>query len=135
MLSLITSAPLVPLSTLVVRVMLPTFAALTNPETVPLSPGPTSFIVPVDTVLSVFLGYCCPATGAEPPVLLVGVNPAHNLLVPPLVCILRFNPLKVVGAEGTNLPNIKLSSLIESFVWSVLPVSYTHLTLPTKRIV
>ena len=30
------------------------------------------------------------------------------------------NPLNVVGAAGTNLPNIKLSSLIESFVWSVL---------------
>ena len=79
MLSLITSAPLVPLSTLVVRVMLPTFAALTNPVTVPLSPGPTSLIVLVFTVLSVFLGYCCPATGAEPPVLFVGVNPALNL--------------------------------------------------------
>jgi hypothetical protein len=43
--------------------------------TVPLSPGPTSFIVAVDTVLSVFLAYCVPATGAEPPVLFVGVNP------------------------------------------------------------
>ena len=63
--------------------------------TVPLSPGPTSFIVAVDTVLSVFLAYCVPATGAEPPVLFVGVNPAHNLR----------------------------------------SVSYTHLTLPTKRIV
>ena len=30
------------------------------------------------------------------------------------------NPLNVSGAAGTNLPNIKLSSLIESFVWSVL---------------
>ena len=30
------------------------------------------------------------------------------------------SPLKVVGAGGTNLPNIKLRSLIESFVWSVL---------------
>ena len=84
--------------------------------TVPLSPGPTSFIVPVDTVLSVFLAYCVPATGAEPPVLFVGVNPAHNLRLPALVCMLNDNPLKVVGALGTNLPKIKLSSLIESFV-------------------
>ena len=98
--SLITRAPLVPLSTFVVIVMLPTFAAFTNPITVPLSPGPTSFMVAVDTVLSVFLAYCVPATGAEPPVLLVGVNPAHNLREPPFVCILRFNPLKVVGAAG-----------------------------------
>ena len=75
--------------------------------------------MPVFTVLSVFLAYCVPADGAEPPVLFVGVNPAHNLREPPFVCILRFNPLKVVGAAGTNLPNIKLSSLIESFVWSV----------------
>ena len=45
-----TRAPFVPLSTLVVKVMLPTFAALINPVTVPLSPGPTSFIVPVFTV-------------------------------------------------------------------------------------
>ena len=96
--------------------MLPTFAAFTNPVTVPLSPGPTSFIVPVFTVLSVFLAYCVPATGAEPPVLFVGVNPAHNLRLPALTCILNDNALKVVGAAGTNLPNIKLSSLIESFV-------------------
>ena len=32
----------------------------------------------------------------------------------------KLNPLNVSGAGGTNLPNIKLSSLIESFVWSVL---------------
>ena len=34
--------------------------------------------------------------------------------------MLNANPLKVVGAGGINLPNIKLSSLIKSFVWSVL---------------
>ena len=96
--------------------MVPTPTAFTNPVTVPLSPGPTSFMVAVDTVLSVFLAYCVPATGAEPPVLLVGVNPAHNLRLPALVCIVNDKPLKVVGAAGTNLPNIKLSSLIESFV-------------------
>ena len=43
--------------------------------TVPLSPGPTSLIVFVVIVLSVFLVYPLPADGAEPPVLLVGVNP------------------------------------------------------------
>ena len=43
--------------------------------TVPLSPGPTSFIVFVVIVLSVFLVYPLPSYGAEPPVLLVGVNP------------------------------------------------------------
>ena len=96
--------------------MLPTLTAFTNPLTVPLSPGPTSCIVAVDTVLSVFLAYCVPADGADPPVLFVGVNPAHNLRLPALVCILNDNPLKVSGAAGTNLPNIKLSSLIESFV-------------------
>ena len=32
----------------------------------------------------------------------------------------KVKPFKVSGAGGTNLPNIKLSSLIESFVWSVL---------------
>ena len=32
----------------------------------------------------------------------------------------KVKPFKVSGAEGTNLPNIKLSSFIESFVWSVL---------------
>ena len=68
--------------------------------TVPLSPGPTSFIVAVDTVLSVFLAYCVPATGAEPPVLFVGVNPAHNLRLPALVCMDKDNPLNVVGAAG-----------------------------------
>ena len=99
-----TRALFVPLLTFVSSVIVPTPTALTNPVTVPLSPGPTSFIVPVDTVLSVFLAYCVPATGAAPPVLFVGVNPAHNLRVPPLVCILNDNPLKVVGALGTNLP-------------------------------
>ena len=111
-----TRAPFVPLLTFVSSVILPTFAAFTNPITVPLSPGPTSFMVAVDTVLSVFLAYCVPATGAEPPGLVVGVNPAHNLRLPALVCIVNDKPLKVVGAGGTNLPNIKLSSLIESFV-------------------
>ena len=64
--------------------------------------------------------YSVPADGAEPPVLLVGVNPAHNLRLPAVPVRDHDNPLKVVGAAGTNLPNIKLSSLIESFVWSVL---------------
>ena len=32
----------------------------------------------------------------------------------------KLKPFSVSGAAGTNLPNIKLSSLIESFVWSVL---------------
>ena len=67
-------------------------------------------------MLSVFLVYCVPATGADPPVLFVGVNPAHNLRLPALVCIVNDKPLNVVGALGTNLPKIKLSSLIESFV-------------------
>ena len=91
-------------------------------------------------VLSVFLAYCVPATGADPPVLLVGVNPAHNLRLPAVPVNDNDKPLNVVGAAGTNLPNMKFSSLIESFVWSVLlivnapdlnppagAVSYTHL--------
>ena len=57
------------------NVVVPTPTAFTNPVTVPLSPGPTSFIVFVVIVLSVFLVYALPADGAEPPVLLVGVNP------------------------------------------------------------
>ena len=69
LLSLITSAPDVPLFVPVSNVAVPTPTAFTNPVTVPLSPGPTSLIVFVVIVLSVF------------------------------------------------------------------PVSYTHLTLPTKRIV
>ena len=71
-------------------------------------------------VLSVFLVYWVPADGAEPPVLFVGVNPAHNLPLPAVPVRDNDNPLKVVGALGTNLPSMKLSSLIESFVWSVL---------------
>ena len=71
-------------------------------------------------MLSVFLKYPLPALGAAPPVLFVGVNPAHNLPLPAVPVRDNDNPLKVVGALGTNLPNIKLSSLIESFVWSVL---------------
>ena len=52
-----TSPPFVPLLTFVSSVILPTFVAFTNPITVPLSPGPTSFIVFVVIVLSVFLVY------------------------------------------------------------------------------
>ena len=84
--------------------------------TVPLSPGPTSFIVFVVIVLSVFLVYPLPAYGAEPPVLFVGVNPWHKYAVPFVPVSDKLNPLNVSGAGGTNLPNIKLSSLIESFV-------------------
>ena len=69
-------------------------------------------------VLSVFLVYSPPADGAEPPVLFVGVNPAHNLRLPAVPVNDKDRPLNVVGAAGTNLPNIKLSSLIESFVKS-----------------
>ena len=73
--SLITTAPDVALFVPVSNVVVPTPTAFTNPVTVPLSPGPTSFIVFVVIVLSVFLVYPLPADGAEPPVLLVGVNP------------------------------------------------------------
>ncbi|BCV06716.1 MAG: hypothetical protein CM15mV142_090 [Caudoviricetes sp.] len=33
---------------------------------------------------------------------------------------MKLSPLNVSGASGTNFPNIKFNSLIESFVWSVL---------------
>ena len=52
--------------------------------------------------------------------LLIGVNPVHNLRLPAVPVKDSDKPLNVVGALGTNLPKIKLSSLIESFVWSVL---------------
>ena len=71
-------------------------------------------------MLSAFLVYIEPADGAEPPVLFVGVNPVHNLRLPAVPVKDNASPLKVSGAAGTNLPNIKFNSLIESFVWSVL---------------
>ena len=64
--------------------------------------------------------YCVPATGAEPPVLFVGVNPAQSLPFPAVPVKLIETPLIVVGAAGTNFPNILFKSLIESFVLSVL---------------
>ena len=67
-------------------------------------------------MLSVFLVYCVPATGAEPPVLFVGVNPAHNLATPAVPVKVKLSPLNVSGASGTNFPNMKFNSLIESFV-------------------
>ncbi len=60
-------------------------------------------------VLSVFLVYWVPATGAEPPVLFVGVNPWHNLPLPAVPVNEKLKPFSVSGAGGTNLPNIKLS--------------------------
>ena len=60
--------------------------------------------------------YCVPADGAAPPVLLVGVNPAHNLATPAVPVKDNANPSNVSGAFGTNFPNIKFNSLIESFV-------------------
>ena len=55
LLSLITTAPDVALFVPVSNVVVPTPTAFTNPVTVPLSPGPTSLIVFVVIVLSVFL--------------------------------------------------------------------------------
>ena len=63
-------------------------------------------------VLSVFLVYCVPADGAEPPVLLVGVNPWHNLPFPAVPVRDILAVLNVSGAVGTNLPNIIFNSLL-----------------------
>ena len=41
-------------------------------------------------------------------------------------------PLKMLGQDHTGLPSTSSSKLFED---SIAPVSYTHLTLPTKRIV
>ena len=70
------------------NVAVPTPTAFTNPVTVPLSPGPTSCMMLVVIVLSVFLVYPLPADGAEPPVLLVGVNPSvsYTHLTLPTIC-------------------------------------------------
>ena len=57
-------------------------------------------------VLSVFLVYCVPATGAEPPVLLVAVNPAQSLPVPAAPSSVSDTPPMVSGSLGTNLPRI-----------------------------
>ena len=73
-------------------------------------------------VLSVFLVYCVPATGAEPPVLLVGVNPWHNLALPAVPVKVKLNPSNVSGGVGTNLFKTKLSSSIESFVKSACDI-------------
>ena len=60
--------------------------------------------------------YCVPADGAEPPVLLVGVNPPHNLPTPAVPVKDNANPSNVSGDFGTNFPNMKFNSFIESFV-------------------
>ena len=57
-------------------------------------------------MLSVFLVYCVPATGAEPPVLLVAVNPAQSLPVPAAPSSVSDTPPMVSGSLGTNLPRI-----------------------------
>ena len=54
-------------------------------------------------------------SGAAPPVLFVGVNPAQRK------CSVSFvrstaTLLIVSGGSGTNFPNIKFNSFIESFV-------------------
>ena len=67
-----------------------------------------------------FLVYCVPADGAEPPVLFVGVNPAQSLPFPAVPVREIETPLIVSGGLGTNFPSILFNSLIESFVLSVL---------------
>ena len=63
--------------------------------------------------------------------LFVGVNPWHNLPTPAVPVKDNANPSNVSGAFGTNLPNIKFNSFIESFVWSVLfIVNAPHLNPP-----
>ena len=73
--------PFVPLFVLVSNVILPTLEPLIFPTTVPLSPGPTSWIIFDVIVLSVFLKYPLPALGAAPPVLFVGVLSSSFLQV------------------------------------------------------
>ena len=57
-------------------------------------------------VLSVFLVYCVPAAGAEPPVLLVGVNPEQSLPVPATPSSVSATPPILSGSFGTSLPRI-----------------------------
>ena len=101
--------------------VVPTPTAFINPVTVPASPGPNSVKVSVVTWLVVFLTYeVVPVwSGAAPPVLFTGVNPAQRK------CSVSFvrstaTPAIVSGGSGTNFPNIKFNSFIESFVWSEL---------------
>ena len=74
-------------------------------------------------VLSVFLKYNCPAVAIPVDVLSVGVKPWQSLptvspFPPPPFKLVKVtaSPATVAGASGTNLPNIKFNSFIESFV-------------------
>ena len=62
--------------------------------------------------------------------LFVGVNPAQSLPLPAVPVRLIETPSIVVGADGTNFPNILFSSFIESFVLSVFDMVNAPLLKP-----